>query len=55
MVFRSTPFSLVISGAITFTNWARQASRTRSEWRKSELMRPPTNKASSKLYGSSSR
>ena len=49
------PSSFVAIGAITLTSWARHATFTRSECRISELARPPTSSASSRLYGSSSR
>ena len=40
-------------GAMTFTNWARQATFTRSAWRRKVISMLPTKRASSKLYTSS--
>ena len=44
MVCRNIPLALVMMGAITFTNCARQASFTRSALRSSELTNPPTSR-----------
>ena len=49
MDWRSVPLLFVTSGAMTLTICARQATRTRSDWRMSVLRKPPVSSASSRL------